>query len=61
MSGTCTDSSETKCLTCATDKHRLFDNNEGKCICEVGYYDDGLYSEECFACASSCASCTGPS
>eukprot|EP00828_Plagiopyla_frontata_P040220 TRINITY_DN538_c0_g1_i2.p1 TRINITY_DN538_c0_g1~~TRINITY_DN538_c0_g1_i2.p1 ORF type:complete len:1831 (+),score=273.59 TRINITY_DN538_c0_g1_i2:3-5495(+) len=60
MSKTCTNNTETACLTCATDKHRIYDTAEKKCICEIGFYDDKLYSEQCFPCASACASCIGP-
>ena len=45
MSKTCTNNTETACLTCATDKHRIYDTAEKKCICEIGFYDDKLYSE----------------
>ena len=61
MTGTCSDnSSDTSCLTCGADKHRVYDTSRKTCRCEAGYYDNNLSSEECFACVSGCSSCTGP-
>ena len=32
---------ENNCLTCETDKFRIFNSNESSCLCSIGFYDNG--------------------
>ena len=40
---------ENNCLTCETDKFRIFNPNENSCLCNIGFYDNEQ-SEICQQC-----------
>ena len=39
---------ENNCLTCDTDKFRIFNSNENSCLCSIEFYDNG--QEKCILC-----------
>ena len=46
---------ENNCLTCETDKFRIFNSNENSCLCRIEFYDNG--QEKCILCRDSIIYC----
>ncbi len=54
---TCSGETSSNCLTCETSNNRSFNNQDGTCLCDNGYFDNGS-AAACFACHFSCSKCT---